>query len=70
MIDFGCDAVKAEVGVQGECQVECGSSGGQGNQFAFRGKDKNLGTEQVELDGIEKVDGIWLGVFKNVFNGL
>ena len=70
VVHLGCDAVEAEVGVQGEGQVECRGVFGQRDEVTFWGEDENLGAEEVELDGIEKVDGIGLGVLENVFDGL
>ena len=41
--------MEAEVGVQGESQIERRGVFGQCDELAFGRKDKYLGTEQVEL---------------------
>ena len=61
--------MEAEVGVQSESQIECRGVFGQCDELAFGRKDKYLGTEQVELYRVEKIDGVGLGVFENVFDG-
>ena len=61
--------MEAGVGVQSESQIECRSVFGQCDELAFGRKDKYLGTEQVELYRVEKIDGVGLGVFENVFDG-
>ena len=61
--------MEAEVGVQSESQIERRGVFGQCDELAFGRKDKYLGTEQVELYRVEKIDGVGLGVFENVFDG-
>ena len=70
VVHLGGDAVEPQVGVQGEGQVEGRGILGQGDEVALGGEDKNLGTEEVELDGIEEVDGVGFGVLEYVLDGL
>ena len=69
VVYLGSDAVAAEEGVYLECKIECGTVGRHGLDFAFGCKDEYLRGKKVELDGIEKVHGIWLRVIKNLFDG-
>ena len=66
VVDLAGYAVDAYFGVKLKCHVEHCGVVGQGEQFAFRGKYDYLRREQVELQGVEKIDGVGLGVFKDV----
>ena len=52
-----------------EGEVQCRTSCRHGLDFSLGGEYENLGSEEVELDGVEEVHGVWLWVVKNLLDG-
>ena len=70
VVNLAGNAVGANLGVQRECHVKYRCVFGQCYKFALGGKHHYLTGKQVELDGIEEVECIGLGILEYVFNGL
>ena len=62
MVNLCADAMAAKESVQLKGEVECGASCGQHLYLSFRRKHENLGCNEVQFDGIEKVHRIGLRV--------
>ena len=69
MVYFCADTVATDVSVQGECKIQCRRVLRHSLNFAFGGKHKYFRCKQVQLDGIEEVNGIRLGIIKYFFDG-
>ena len=69
MVDLAGYAVQAQVGVQGEGDVEHRRVGGQGDELALGGEDDDFAGEEVELEGVQEINGAGLGVVEDVFDG-
>ena len=65
MIDFSSDAMGAEKGVDAESEVEHCATCRHRLELALRRHDEYLIGKEVELDGVEEVDGIWLWVVED-----
>ena len=70
MVDLAGDAVGAQLGVKHEGHVQHCSVLGQGECLALGGEHDNLTGKQVELDGVQKVERVGLGVLQDVLDGL
>ena len=69
VVDLGADAVRADVGVQGEGKVQGRGVLRHGLQFTLGREDEYLRSEEVQLDGVQEVDGIGLRVVQDFFDG-
>ena len=69
MVHLGTDAMATEECVDGEGEVEGGTAGGHGLDFALGREDEYLGGKEVELDGVEEVHGVGLRVVEDFLDG-
>ena len=58
VVDAGGDGFVADVGMDGIGEVYGCGTFGQGEDFAFRGKDVDFVGEQVDFDVFQKFDGV------------
>ena len=69
VIYFRADAVAADVCVQGKSEIQCCRVLRHSLDFAFRSKYENFRGKQIQLDGIQKINGVRLGVVEYLLDG-
>ena len=69
MVHLCSDAVAAEEGVDGEGEVEGGTSRWHRLDLSLWGEDEDLRGEEVQLDGVEEVHGVGLWVVEDLLDG-
>ena len=69
VIYFRTDTVAADVCVQGKSEIQCCRVLRHGLDFAFRSKYENFRSKQIQLDGIQKINGVRLGVVEYLLDG-
>ena len=69
VVDLCTDTMTAQEGMNLEGKVKGRTTGRHGLDFALRSEHENLGSKEIELDGIEEIHGVGLRVVENLFDG-
>ena len=70
MIHLRTDAMAAEKRVDTECKIECRAGGRQRLELPFGRNYEDFRGGEVQLDGIEEVQGVRLWVVQDFFDGV
>ncbi len=69
MVHLGTNTMRAQEGVDREGEIEHCTIGRHRLDLALRRKDKDFAGKEVQLNSIEEVHGIRLGIIKNLLDG-
>ena len=69
-VDFGADAMKSDVGVDSECEIENGGAGREFDDGAFWSEEVDFLSIEGFFEFLDLIDGALFGVFESAANAL